>query len=310
MEVILLAEVFVVGSINQDFVLQVERRPEPGETVTDAELALFPGGKGANQAIAAARLEAEVAILGRVGEDTFGAGLVKNLRDNNVDTSHVEAIRETPTGSAFITVTPDGENAIVVSPGANRRFGADEVEAAAGELREARVLVAQLEVQVEAVEAAAHIVSSNGGRFLFNTAPPRDVSEELLQLCDPLVVNQHEAAFLLGDDIRNPEETARKLLDLGPSSVVVTLGAAGVVLAAGDSTRRFSAPEVEAVDTTGAGDAFVGALAAKLAADTPLEEAVPYAVLAGAFAVTRSGAQGSLPSPDDVEKLSGAGPAR
>ncbi|CAA9457201.1 MAG: Ribokinase [uncultured Rubrobacteraceae bacterium] len=305
-----MAEVFVVGSINQDFVLQVERRPEPGETVTDAELALFPGGKGANQAIAAARLEAEVAILGRVGEDTFGAGLVKNLRDNNVDTSHVEAIRETPTGSAFITVTPDGENAIVVSPGANRRFGADEVEAAAGELREARVLVAQLEVQVEAVEAAAHIVSSNGGRFLFNTAPPRDVSEELLQLCDPLVVNQHEAAFLLGDDIRNPEETARKLLDLGPSSVVVTLGAAGVVLAAGDSTRRFSAPEVEAVDTTGAGDAFVGALAAKLAADTPLEEAVPYAVLAGAFAVTRSGAQGSLPSPDDVEKLSGAGPAR
>ncbi len=300
-----MAGVVVVGSINQDFVLQVERRPKPGETVTGAELALFPGGKGANQAIAAARLGAEVAMLGRVGEDTFGAGLVKNLRDNNVDTSRVEAIPEAPTGSAFITVTPDGENAIVVSPGANRRFGPDEVEAASGDLREARVLVAQLEVQVEAVEAAARIVSGNGGRFLFNTAPPRAVSVDLLRLCDPLVVNQHEAAFLLGDDAQDPEEIARKLLDLGPSSVVVTLGAAGAVLKTGDSTRRFSAPEVEAVDTTGAGDAFVGALAAKLAVDTPLEEAVPYAVLAGAFAVTCSGAQGSLPTPDDVEKLSG-----
>ncbi len=305
MEVILLAGVFVVGSINQDFVLQVERRPEPGETVTDAELTLFPGGKGANQAIAAARLRAKVAMLGRVGEDTFGAALAKNLRDNNVDTSQVEAVPETPTGSAFITVTPDGENAIVVSPGANRRFGPNEVEAAAGELREARVLVAQLEVQVEAVEAAARIVSGSGGRFLFNTAPPREVSEDLLRLCDPLVVNQHEAAFLLGDDTRDPEETARKLLDLGPSSAVVTLGAAGAVLAVSDSTRRFSAPEVEAVDTTGAGDAFVGALAAKLANDTPLEEAIPYAVFAGAFAVTRSGAQGSLPTPEEVEKLSG-----
>ncbi len=295
----------MVGSINQDFVLQVERRPEPGETVTDAELALFPGGKGANQAIAAARLGARVAMLGRVGEDTFGAGLVKNLRDNNVDTSQVEAILEAPTGSAFITVTPDGENAIVVSPGANRRFGPDEVEAASGDLREARVLVAQLEVHVEAVEAAARIVSGNGGRLLFNTAPLREVSEDLLRLCDPLVVNQHEAAFLLGDDAQDPEEIARKLLDLGPSSVVVTLGAAGAVLKTGDSTRRFSTPEVEAVDTTGAGDAFVGALAAKLASDTPLEEAVPYAVLAGTFAVTRSGAQGSLPVPEDVEKLGG-----
>ncbi len=300
-----MAGVFVVGSINQDFVLQVERRPEPGETVTDAELALFPGGKGANQSIAAARLGAEVAMLGRVGEDTFGAGLVKNLRDNNVDTSRVEAIPEAPTGSAFITVTPDGENAIVVSPAANRRFGPDEVEAAASDLREARVLVAQLEVQVEAVEAAARIVSGNGGRFLFNTAPPRAVSEDLFRLCDPLVVNQHEAEFLLGDDAQDPEETARKLLNLGPSSVVVTLGAAGAVLTTGDSTRRFSAPEVEAVDTTGAGDAFVGALAAKLAEGASLEEAVPYAALAGAFAVTRSGAQGSLPVPEDVEKLGG-----
>src|SRR5215207_6954577 len=118
---------FVVGSINQDFVLRLERRPEPGETVTDAELSLHPGGKGANGAIAAARLGAEVAMFGRVGEDAFGSELVKNLRDNGVDTEWVEAVSDAPTGSAFITVTPDGENAIVVSPGANRSFGKEEV---------------------------------------------------------------------------------------------------------------------------------------------------------------------------------------
>jgi ribokinase len=290
-------------------VLKVERRPEPGETVTDAELSLFPGGKGANQAVAAARLGADVAMLGRVGEDAFGTELVKNLRDNGVDTSRVETVPDAPTGSAFITVTPDGENAIVVSPGANRRFGPEEVEAAAGDLKKSRVLVAQLEVEVEAVETAARLVEEAGGRFLLNLAPPREIPETLLHRCDPLVVNEHEAAFLIGEEAQDPEETARKLLDLGPSSVVVTLGDAGAFFAAADSTEQFPAPEVEAVDTTGAGDAFVGALAVRLAEGTTLEEAIPYAVLAGAVAVTREGAQGSLPTPDDVEKFSGAGPA-
>ena len=304
-----MAGVFVVGSINQDFVLKVERRPEPGETVTGAELALFPGGKGANQAIAAARLGADVAILGRVGEDPFGRELVVNLRDNGVDTSRVEAVTDVPTGSAFITVTPDGENAIVVSPGANRRFGLAEVRAASEDLRKARLLLAQLEVEVEAVEMAAYTVAGNGGRVLLNLAPPREVSGDLLRLSDPLVVNEHEAAFLLGEDAQTPEESAGKLLDLGPPSAVVTLGGAGAILATENSSRHFPAPEVQVVDTTGAGDAFVGALAAKLAEGTLLEEAVPYAVLAGAVAVMREGAQGSLPAPEDVEKFSDRGPA-
>ncbi len=304
-----MAGVFVVGSINQDFVLKVERRPEPGETVTDAKLTLFPGGKGANQAIAAARLGAEVAMFGRVGEDPFGGKLVQNLRDNGVNTSRVEAVADAPTGSAFITVTPDGENAIVVSPGANRRFGPDEVRAASKDLREARLLLAQLEVEIEAVETAARTVTGNGGRFLLNLAPPREVTGELLRLSDPLVVNEHEATYLLREDAEDPEESAGKLLDLGPPSAVVTLGAAGAVLATGESSRHFPAPEVEVVDTTGAGDAFMGALAAKLAESASLEEAVPYAVLAGAVAVMREGAQGSLPAPEDVEQLSDRWPA-
>jgi ribokinase len=299
--------VFVVGSINQDFVLRVERRPGPGETVTDAELSLFPGGKGANGAIAAARLGAEVAMLGRVGEDAFGAELVDNLRENGVDASRIEAVPDAPTGSAFVTVTPDGENAIVVSPGANRRFGPDEVEAATDNLRKARVVVAQLEVSLEAVEKAAYIATEAGGRFLLNLAPPRELPDDLLRLCDPLVVNEHEAAFLL-DEEAAPEESARRLLERGPASVVVTLGAAGAVLATGEVTEHFPAPEVEVVDTTGAGDAFVGALAARLSEGVPLQEAVPYAVLAGAVAVTREGAQGSLPTREEVGKLSDAGP--
>ena len=295
--------VFVVGSINQDFVLRLERRPEPGETITDAELSLHPGGKGANGAVAAARLGAEVAMLGRVGEDAFGGELVENLRKNGVSTEHVETVSGTPTGSAFVTVTPDGENAIVVSPGANRRFGPKEVEAAAGDLTEARVVVAQLEVSVEAVKSAACITAEAGGRFLLNLAPPRELPDGLLHLCDPLVVNEHEAAFLLGEETA-PEGCARRLLSLGPPSVIVTLGAAGAVLATGEIMKTYPAPEVEAVDSTGAGDAFVGALGAKLAEGVPLEEAVPYAVLAGAVAVTREGAQGSLPTSEDVDRIS------
>jgi ribokinase len=298
--------VFVVGSINQDFVLAVGRRPEPGETVTDAELTLLPGGKGANAAIAAARLGADVSMLGRVGEDAFGQDLIRNLRDNGVDAKYVRTTPDAPTGSAFITVTPDGENAIVVSPGANRSFGPDEVEEAAEILCETGVLVAQLEVPAEAVERAAKIATQSGGRFVFNLAPAREVSESLLRLPDPLVVNETEARFLLGDDTRDPERLAAKLLDLGPASAVVTLGASGAVLASGGTTRHFPAPEVEAVDTTGAGDAFVGALAARLAAGAPLEEAVPYAVLAGTATVAQAGAQGSLPTPEVMEKLAPA----
>ena len=305
-----MAGVFVVGSINQDFVLRVERRPEPGETVTGAELALFPGGKGANQAIAAARLGAEVSMFGRVGEDPFGEELVKNLHDNRVDTSRVETLSGAPTGSAFITVTPDGENTIIVSPGANRSFGPEEIEAANEDLRRTGVLVAQLEVNVEAVETAARVVEEAGGRFLLNLVPPRQVSDALLRRCDPLVVNEHEAQLLLGEEAQgNPEESAIRLLNLSPRSAIVTLGAEGAILSAGGSSRYFHAPKVETVDTTGAGDAFVGALAAKLARGAPLEEAVPYAVLAGAVAVTSEGAQGSLPSPEEVEKLAAEPPA-
>jgi ribokinase len=301
-----MAEVFVLGSINQDFVLKVERRPEPGETVTDAELSTGSGGKGANQAAAAALLGASVSFLGRVGDDEFGEPLVRALEEKGIDTSLIERASGYQTGAAFITVTPDGENAITVAPGANRAITPEDVDAASGAIRGARVLVAQMEVPKEIVGRAAEVAASGDTRVVLNLAPMFEVPRELLERLDPLVVNEHEAAFLLGsrvEGVNGALSAAPELLSLGAGSAVITLGAAGAVVAHSSSATHIPAPQVEVVDTTGAGDAFVGALAVQLARDASLEEAVSYAVRAGAAAVTKEGAQGALPTPEVVEAL-------
>jgi ribokinase len=301
-----MADVFVLGSINQDFVLKVERRPNPGETVTNAELSTHNGGKGANQAAAAARLGASVAFLGRVGDDEFGEPLVRALQDKGIDTSLVERVSGKSTGAAFITVTPDGENAITVAPGANRSITPGDADAASDAMGDARVLVAQMEIPVKTVLRAVEIAAEKRARALVNLAPTFEVPRELLERLDPLVVNEHEAAFLLGSKVEGVDgafSAAPKLLSLGPRSAVITVGELGAVFANGESTKHLPAPKVDVVDTTGAGDAFVGALAVKLARDASLEEAVAYAVRAGAAVVTKEGAQGALPTPEVVEAL-------
>jgi ribokinase len=297
------ADVFVVGSINQDFVLSVDRRPEPGETVTEAQLSKGNGGKGANQAAAAALLGASVAFLGRVGDDGFGEPLIEALADKGVDTGLIEASPGSFTGTAFITLTPDGENAITVAPGANRSLSVEDVDDASDAIGDAQVMVAQMEVPFEVVLRAVEVAARRGTRALVNLAPTREVPQKLLEKLDPLVVNEHEAAFLLGEKVEGVEgalAAAPELLALGPKAVVITLGREGAVFSDGESTQHVTSPEVEVVDTTGAGDAFVGALAAKLAKDDSLQDAVAYAVRAGAAAVTREGAQGALPTPESV----------
>ncbi len=301
-----MSDVFVLGSINQDFVLKVERRPNPGETVTNAELSTHNGGKGANQAAAAAFLGASVAFLGRVGDDEFGEPLVQALKEKGIDTILIERALGASTGAAFITVTPDGENAITVAPGANRSLTPGDVDAASGAIGEARVLVAQMEVPIETVLRAVEVAAEGGTRALVNLAPTFEVPRELLERLDPLVVNEHEAAFLLGGEVEGVEgalAAAPELLSLGPRTAVITVGEAGAVFAEGGSSGHLPAPKVDVVDTTGAGDAFVGALAVRLARGASLEGAVAYAVRAGAAAVTKEGAQGALPSPDVVEAL-------
>ncbi len=299
-----MTDVFVMGSINQDFVLKVERRPKPGETVTNAELSTHNGGKGANQAAAAAFLGASVAFLGRVGDDEFGEPLVRALGEKGIDTTLIERASGASTGAAFITVTPDGENAITVAPGANRSLTPEDVDAASEAIGDARVLVAQMEIPVETVLQAVEVAAAMGTRTLVNLAPIFETPHELLERLDPLVVNEHEAAFLLGSEVEGVDgalSAVSRLLSLGSRSAVITVGEAGAVFANGESTGHLPAPKVDVVDTTGAGDAFVGALAVKLARGASLEEAVAYAVRAGAAAVTKEGAQGALPTPDVVE---------
>src|SRR3712207_3425144 len=237
-----------MGSINQDFILKVERRPNPGETVTNAELSTGSGGKGANQAAAAALLGASVTFLGRVGDDGFGEPLVRALGEKGIDTSLVKRVSGESTGAAFITVTPDGENAITVAPGANRSLTPEDADAASDAIGDARVLVAQMEIPVETVVRAVEIAVQRGIRALVNLAPTFEVPRELLEKLDPLVVNEHEAAFLLGGEVEGVDgalSAASKLLSLGPQSAVVTIGEAGAVCASGESRRHLPAPKVE-----------------------------------------------------------------
>ncbi|NDK28346.1 ribokinase [Streptomyces sp. TR1341] len=295
-------DLLVVGSANADLVIGVERRPAAGETVLGGDLSTHPGGKGANQAVAAARLGARTALLARVGEDGHGRLLLDSLRSAGVDPSGVLA-GGAPTGVALITVDPSGDNSIVVSPGANARLTPPDVRESAALLRAARVVSAQLEIPLETVVEVVRNLPS-GTRFVLNPSPPRPLPAEVLAACDPLIVNEHEARVILGEDAgAEPEDWARGLLAMGPRSVVVTLGAEGALVYDGSGTARVASVKVDAVDTTGAGDAFTAALAWKLGAGASLAQAAGYAARVGAAAVTRAGAQESYPTAEEVEQL-------
>jgi len=292
--------VLVVGSVNADLVVGVDRRPGAGETVLGSELATFPGGKGANQAVAAARLGASVAFLGRVGTDSFAAFLRDNLRREGVAIGQLLA-EPGPSGVALITVDPAGDNAIIVAPGANARLAPAGVEAARALFEASAVVTAQLEIPLESVTAAAALAARAGARFILNLSPARPAGDRLLAAADPLVVNEHEAAFLAGGDERaDPGRQARALLALGPRSVVITLGAGGAYAADASGAALVRGPAVTVVDTTGAGDAFTGALAWRLSLGDPLADATAFAVRVGAAAVAARGAQGSYPTLDQV----------
>ncbi|WAU79547.1 ribokinase [Streptomyces sp. Qhu-G9] len=295
-------DLLVVGSANADLVIGVERRPGAGETVLGSDLALHPGGKGANQAVAAARLGARTALLARVGDDAHGRLLLDSQRAAGVDTSGV-LVGGAPTGVALITVDPSGDNSIVVSPGANGRLTPEDVRTAAPLLAASRVVSAQLEIPLETVGEVVQGLPP-GTRFVLNPSPPRELPEKVLAACDPLIVNEHEARVVLGADAGGtPEQWAEALLALGPRSVVVTLGEEGALVADASGTARVPSVRVAAVDTTGAGDSFTAALAWRLGAGESLAEAAAYAARVGAVAVTREGAQASFPTAEEVAAL-------
>ncbi len=289
----------VVGSLNADVTLWVPRRPSTDETLHAERIAWFRGGKGANQAVAAARLGAEVTMVGRVGDDTQGRWLRSGLEAEGIDCRHVASV-DVPTGLAVITVDPD-DVSIVVAAGANASLDAEGVRAAAAEIAAADALLLQGEVSAQAARAAAEIARERGVTVVANPAPFNDVAAAVLPLADVIIVNRAEA-----EQLRRPDADGG-VGDLRSEVVLVeTRGAAGCVVGATDAGQQITvdAPQVAVVDATGAGDAFAGAFAVAMASGATVGEAARLAVRAGAWAVTAAGAQPSLPT---AEQLAGFG---
>ncbi len=283
----------VLGSANADLVVEVGRRPAGGETVLGGDTVVLPGGKGANTAVAAARVGGSVALVGALGGDGYGALLRDSLQQSGVDTALVKT-SERPTGIAYITVTPDGENSIVVSPGANADVSTSDVDAVSFD--GARVLACSLEVPLETVIHAIDAADKAGVWSVLNLSPVADLPTETLCQLAVLIVNEHEAAQLA--------PTWQNLLKLGPKAAIVTLGSRGVAVVTMAGTIEVPAFAVaEVVDTTGAGDAFAGALSARLAEGDTIVKAAEYAVKVAALSVTKPGAQPSYPTAAEVSVL-------
>lgn len=295
-------DVVVVGSVNRDYVCRIDTLPRPGQTVLGGDASVGSGGKGGNQAVAASLLGARTALVARVGRDDDGRALAKDLADVWVDTRELVA-SGTRTGMAFVLVDAAGENSIVVAPGANLVLEAGHVaNAVRSHLASTGVVVTQAEIPVAAFEAAVRTAADLGCRAVANLAPFRPVTDGLLALCDPLVVNEPEASELLGRVVRGVEQAREAAAELRSRcrSAVVTVGAGGAVVGHVGGVDLIAADAVDVVDTTGAGDAFTGALAAALSAGCDLIESAGIGVRAGTFAVTRPGAQASFPSAADL----------
>lgn len=297
------ARLLVIGSTNVDLSATVPRHPSPGETLIGTGGERTAGGKGANQALAAALQGASVRFVAAVGDDPDAELALAGLLEAGVDLGSVATVPDARTGMAIITVTPDGENTIVVVPGANAQVGAEQAVDAVGSMEAGDLLLVQGELPRATTEAAVRAARRAGHRVVLNVAPWMPLDPDVLTAGDPLVLNEHEAASALAhlglrlqsDDV---ETGARELCRAGIRSVVVTLGAAGAVVARGpEAVHRVSSPRVTAVDSTGAGDAFTGALAARLLRGDDLVAAVGHAVRVGAYAVQHPGAQPSYPRP-------------
>jgi len=297
------SDVVVVGSLNMDLVVRTARLPKAGETLTGKGFDLVPGGKGANQAVAAARLGASTAMIGCVGDDAFGAQLRAGLEADGIDCRAVREVSGVPSGVALIEVADDGSNHIVVVPGGNGMLTPAHVEASEALLAAAQIVVLQLEVPLETVRFAAERAHALGKVVVLNPAPAQPLAPELLGTVDYLVPNELEAALLTGAPVDSPakaEAAARRLRSLGARNVVVTLGAGGAISVTEEGARRHPARTVTAVDTTAAGDTFIGALCAALVEGRALEGAIALAQAAAAISVTRPGAQTSIPHRSEV----------
>ncbi len=298
--------IIVVGSSNTDMIIKLARIPRPGETILGGELVTAPGGKGANQAVGAARAGGDVTFIARVGQDMFGDQAVAGFQRDRIHVDHVYRDQTCPSGVALIFVARDGENSIAVASGANRRLSPADVQKAKQAFAHARVLVVQLETPLPTVQAAVELAREHSVRVILNPAPARRLPDKLLRRVSILTPNESEAELLTGIKVRNNASATRAaeaLLAKGIEVVIVTLGARGALIATREARTFVRGFKVKAVDTTAAGDVFNGALAVALAEGRELAEAVRFANAAGALSVTRMGAQPSAPLRQEIEQF-------
>jgi ribokinase len=298
--------IVIVGSSGTDMIIKLERIPRQGETLLGGEFHITGGGKGANQAVSAARAGGNVAFVARLGQDDFGDQAITVFVKERINVDHIYRDRKVATGVALIFVDQHGENSIGVAPGANGRLSPADLKKARKIFSGAGVMVAQLEIPLETVQTAALLAAKSGARVILNPAPARPLPDELLRHVSILTPNETEAELLTGIRVESDAAAATAasvLRGRGVQTVILTLGARGAFVATGDGARIVPGFKVKAVDSTGAGDVFNGALAVALAEEQPLINAVRFANAAAAISVTRLGAQPSAPARREIDKL-------
>ncbi len=299
-----MSKVTVVGSINMDLVVQVNEMPKIGETVMGRDYQQHFGGKGANQAVAAARLGAEVSMIGCVGNDAFGTAMYENLKKEGIDVSGIRISEDVSSGKALIIVEK-GNNAIVVDGAANLTLTPEDIRQNEDIIKNSDCVLLQLEIPIQTVIEAARIAKENGVTVILNPAPAALVPDELLSLVDIFLPNETECSFYAGVDVEDENMAGyaiHMLLNRGIKSVVVTMGSKGAAYNIGDEIYQAESRKVDAVDSTAAGDSFIGALASQLGDGKSLEEAVKFACVVGSIVVTRHGAQPSIPTLSEVRQ--------
>jgi ribokinase len=302
--------IVVVGSSNTDLIIKLDRIPQPGETIIGGQFASAAGGKGANQAVAAARAGGAVTFVARVGSDDLGEKSLAGFIRDGINVTHVVRDRANPSGVALIFVGKDGENSIAVASGANDKLSLSDVKKARGVIQKAGILLLQLETPLRTVEAAAEIAAKAGVKVLLNPAPARALPDKLLKHIFLLTPNEGEAEMLTGIKVcdgTTADQAAERLLARGVKNVIITMGSRGAFIAAQETRWMISACKVKAVDTTAAGDVFNGALAVALAEGKTLLAAAQFASAAAAISVTRLGAQTSAPTRGAINKLIASG---
>jgi ribokinase len=298
--------IVVVGSSNTDMIIQLDRIPRPGETILGGEFTVAAGGKGANQAVGAARAGGAVTLVARIGQDMFGEQAVQGFLKDGIKVDYVFKDKASPSGVALIFVAKDGENSIAVASGANGKLSPTDVKKAKAAIQQAALLVMQLETPLETVQAAAELGAAQGVRVILNPAPARPLPDELLRQVSILTPNETEAEMLTGVKVRDERSAGKAAAILrakGVSTVIITLGPRGAFVANQEGTQLVPGFKVNPVDTTAAGDIFNGALAVALAEQKPIFEAVRFANAAAALSVTRLGAQPSAPRRKEIEKF-------